>query len=83
MKRGLDGKYRGNTHARMPCTYTQGRGAFARTFTNWCSVERNIEIDLLSERRIEGINSGSATINCKKCEGVGKVEQQPFTWIPK
>jgi S1-C subfamily serine protease len=84
LKKSPDGKWRGTAHARLPCTYTQGRGAFARTFTNWCSRDEvAIEIDLMSDRRIEGINTGSEKFNCKKCEPEGKTEQKPFTWIPK
>ena len=83
MKKSPDGKWRGKTHLRMPCAYTLGRGAFARSFTNWCSSETEIEIDLLSDKRIEGVNTGSEKFNCKKCEAEGKVEQKPFTWIPR
>jgi hypothetical protein len=27
---------------------------YAQTYTNWCSLEDDIEIDLMSDRRIEG-----------------------------
>lgn len=83
MKKSSDGKYRGKTHLRMPCTYTQGRGAFARTFTNWCSRDVDIEIDFLSDKRIEGVSTGTAKFDCRKCEAEGKAEQKPFAWIPK
>ena len=84
LKKSPDGKWRGKANARLPCTYTQGRGAFARTFTNWCSRDdRAIEIDLMSDKRIEGIGTASEKFNCKKCEPEGKTEQKPFTWIPK
>lgn len=82
LKRSPDGKWRGKVHARLPCTYTKGLGAYARTFTNWCSREDDMEIDLLSTRRIEGISMGWAKFECKKCEPKG-VEQKPFTLIPK
>jgi S1-C subfamily serine protease len=83
LKKAADGKWRGKTHARMPCTYMQGRGAFARSFTNWCSHEVDIEIDLLSDKRVEGISTVQEKFNCKKCEADGKAEQKAFTWIPK
>jgi S1-C subfamily serine protease len=83
LKRSQDGKWRGKIHQRLPCTYTQGRGAFARSVTNWCSREGNIEIDLMSDKRIEGIGTSSEKFDCKKCEAEGKAEEKPFTWIPK
>lgn len=83
LKKSSDGKWRGKSNTRLPCTYTQGRGAFARSFTNWCTVERDIEIDSLSDKRIEGISTASEKYDCRKCESQGKVEQKPFTWIPK
>ena len=51
--------------------------------TNLCSLESDdVEIDLLSDRRIEGIAIHSESLDCKKCEPKG-VEHRPFTWIPK
>ena len=83
LKKSSDGKWRGKTHLRLPCTYTKGLGAYARNFTNWCSRETDLEIDLMSDKRIEGIATGSVKFDCRKCEAEGKVEQQSFTWIPK
>jgi V8-like Glu-specific endopeptidase len=83
LKKNSDGKWRGKTHARLPCTYTKGLGGYARNVTNWCSREADEEIDLLSEKRIEGIGTAWEKFNCKKCEAEGKVEQKPFTLIPK
>jgi S1-C subfamily serine protease len=83
MKKISDGKWRGQTHSRMSCTFTQGRGAFARSFTNWCSQDLDIEIGLLSDKRIEGTASFSEKYDCRKCEAKGQVEHRPFTWIPK
>jgi hypothetical protein len=31
LKKSSDGKWRGKVHQRLPCTYTQGWGAFARS----------------------------------------------------
>jgi len=83
LKKSSDGKWRGKSHLRLPCTYTMGRGAFARNFSNWCSLETDIEIDLISDKRIEGITTGSEKFNCQKCTAEGGVVHKPFTWIPK
>jgi len=56
--------------------------AFARNYTNWCSIDSDIEIDLMSDKRIEGISTTSEKFNCMKCEPE-KAERKPFTWIPK
>jgi V8-like Glu-specific endopeptidase len=82
LKKGPDGKWRGKNHARLPCTYTRGLGVYARTITNWCSREDDMEIDLLSDKRIEGISVGWQKFECNKCEAKG-VEHKPFTFIPK
>ena len=82
LKKGSDGKWRGQAYARLPCTYTKGLGAYARTVTNWCSRQDDIEIDLLSDKRIEGISVGWQKFDCKNCEPK-EVEHKPFTLIPK
>ena len=83
LKKSSDGKWRGKVHTRLPCRYTTGHGAYARNVTNWCSVERDQEIDLLSDKRIEGISTAWEKFDCKKCEAEGTAETKPFTWIPK
>ncbi len=83
LKKSSNGKWQGETHSRMPCTYTQGGGVFARVFTNWCSHDLGIEIDLLSDKRIEGLSNLPEKFDCRKCQAEGRVEQKPFTWIPK
>jgi S1-C subfamily serine protease len=83
LKKSSDGKWHGKGHSRMPCTYTQGRGSFARSFTNWCSRDDDMEIDLLSDKRIEGVSMVPTKFNCQKCESEGKEAQKSFTWIPK
>jgi Trypsin-like peptidase domain len=83
LKEDADGKWRGKQRARLPCSYTAGRGIYAREATNWCSTERDIEIDLMSPRRIEGLGTTYEKFDCRKCEDSGKPEQKPFTWIPK
>jgi Trypsin-like peptidase domain len=83
MKRTPDGKWRGKTHSRLPCKYTRGRGVFERSFVNWCSLNVDIEIDLMSEKRIEGFGTGSEKFDCSKCQPHGRAQQTAFTWIPK
>jgi hypothetical protein len=82
LKKSPDGKWRGKNHARLPCTYTRGLGVYARNVTNWCSREDDMEIDLLSDKRIEGTSVGWQKFECKNCEAKG-VENKPFTLIPK
>jgi hypothetical protein len=82
LKKGSDGKWRGKSHTRLPCTYRKGLGVYEQNVTNWCSREDDMEIDLLSDRRIEGISVGWQKFDCKSCEPKG-VEHKPFTWIPK
>jgi S1-C subfamily serine protease len=82
LKKSPDGKWRGKNHARLPCTYTRGLGVYARSITNWCSREDDVEIDLLSDKRIEGISVGWQKFECKDYEAKG-VQHKPFTLIPK
>ena len=83
LKKNPDGKWRGKNNTRLPCKYTRGHGAFMREFVNWCSTERDIEIDLLSDKRIEGVGTRFEKFDCGKCKSEGKAEQKSFTWIPK
>jgi hypothetical protein len=83
LKEDADGKWRGKERERISCSYTLGRGIYARAETNWCSREEDVEIDLMSPRRIEGITVGHEKFDCRKCEWSGKPLQKPFTWIPK
>jgi hypothetical protein len=82
LKKSPDGKWRGKAHSRLPCTYQKGLGVYARNVTNWCSRNDDTEIDLLSDKRIEGIGTSWEKFDCKKCEPEG-VGQKPFRWIPK
>jgi hypothetical protein len=49
---------------------------------NWCVVETEVEIDKITETRIEGRATRPKSFDAKKCKP-GKFEWQPFTWIPK
>jgi hypothetical protein len=55
---------------------------FAQNVINWCSRDDDVEIDLLSDKRIEGIAPSWEKFDCRKCEPEG-VGQKSFTWIPK
>jgi S1-C subfamily serine protease len=82
LKRDSDGKWRGKSRARLPCQYKSGWGQYAQNVVRWCSLEHDIEIDLLSDKRIEGIGTNWKKFDCKKCKEEG-TEQMRFTWIPK
>jgi hypothetical protein len=82
LKKESDGKWRGKARTRIPCQYTRGLGAYAQTYTNWCSLERDQEIDLLSDKRIEGFSVAWAKLDCRTCKPKDE-ERKPFTWIPK
>jgi hypothetical protein len=53
-----------------------------RAGVKWCRVEGDVEIDKLSETRIEGKASSWNAIDAKKCEPEHP-EIRPFVWIPK
>jgi len=74
LKKGSDGKWRGKGHSLLP--YQCGN------VTNWCNDERDVEIDFLSDKRIEGIARSWETFDCAKCKGDG-VKVMTFTWVPK
>jgi hypothetical protein len=82
LKKSSDGKWRGKSHAHLPCTYKKGWGQYAQNVTNWCSRDNDIEIDVMSDKRIEGIGTASEKFDCKKCEAQD-VQEKSFTWIPK
>ena len=82
LKKASDGKWHGKDRMRLPCQYTKGLGKFTQTFTNWCSRESDVEIDLLSDKRIEGISVAWPKFDCRKCEAKDE-ERKPFTLIPK
>jgi S1-C subfamily serine protease len=82
LKKGSDGKWYGKGRTRFPCQYSMGLGAHARTYTNWCSREDDIEIDLLTDKRLEGVSVSWHKFDCRKCEPKN-AERKPFTLIPK
>ena len=82
LKKEPDGKWHGKARMRLPCQYTRGLGAYARNYTNWCSLEADTEIDLLSDKRIEGISVHWQKFDCRKCEAKDE-ERKSFILIPK
>lgn len=76
LRKGPDGKWRGKGRSFLPCEYQ-------RAF-KYCRHEIDFEIDLLSEKRIEGIamEDDVEKFDCGKCAARG-VKPVPFTWIPK
>lgn len=82
LKKAADGKWHGKTRMNLPCKYTRGFGAYIQTFTNWCNLEEDDEVDLMSDKRIEGISVGWQKFDCRKCEGKDE-RPAPFTLIPK
>ena len=79
-KKGGDGIWRGKARAYLPCQYRDTWTG--QSITKWCRREADIEIDLISDSRIEGKAQVWETYDCKRCEPKGPKEQ-PFAWIPK
>jgi len=77
LKRQADGTWRGKTRSLLPGYKTE-----SGILTNWCQGETNIQINLLSNKRIEGVAIGFKKYDFQKCKATGEA-QQPFTWIPK
>lgn len=48
----------------------------------WCVQESEIEIERMSDSRIEGRSLIPTSFDAKKCKS-GKMTWQPFVWIPK
>jgi len=67
-------KWSGITHAYAP--YSN------KNSTKWCKTETEVEIDVVTESRIEGKSQVAPTVNLKACEPE-HLEWKPFTWIPK
>jgi S1-C subfamily serine protease len=64
----------GKTYWFFPSNY---RGS-----VKWCRTETELEINRVSESRIEGQAQGWGAYDVKNCKPE-KVESKPFTWIPK
>jgi hypothetical protein len=76
LRKSPDGKWRGKGRSLLPCEY--------QSVLKYCKQEIDFEIDLLSEKRIEGIamEDDVEKFDCGKCAARG-VKPVPFTWIPK
>lgn len=61
----------GTVHSHFPCSQVK-----------WCSVDREYEIDELSETRIVGRADTWKSFDCRKCQPHDE-EVKPFTLIPK
>ena len=88
LKRDRD-KWVGKVRSLLPYSFKSSYMDFWRTGqqmgtenVKWCSVEVQFEIDKITESRIEGRALSSNSFDAKKCKP-GKLEWQPFTWIPK
>jgi hypothetical protein len=82
-------KWIGKARSNLPYSYKASYMDFWRngqqTGTEnmkWCTLENDFEIDKISDSRIEGRALASKSFDAKKCKP-GKLEWQPFTWIPK
>ncbi len=74
LKKGTDGSWHGKSRAYIPCNH--------HATVKWCKQEQDLEIDKLSDSRIEGIATNWDSFDCGKCSPKN-VHQQPFAWIPK
>ena len=68
------------------------RTAFLCSWNNWtqgqnmCKLENKVEITSLTPTRIEGsvlTYPAGARFDCGKCQWSGKLQMQPFVWIPE
>ena len=72
--RKVGDKWVGKTYSYLPYKY--------KNSTKWCHAELDMEIDKLSDSRIEGMSPYAPSFNVEKCQPEN-VQMQPFTWIPK
>jgi hypothetical protein len=82
-------KWIGKARSLLPYEYKSSYGDYWKTGQrvgtanmNWCRVEVDIEINKLTDSRIEGQAHNFTSFDAKKCQP-GKLEWKPFTWIPK
>lgn len=82
-------KWVGKSKSNLPYGFKSSYMDFWRTGqqmgtenVNWCTLEFDVEIDKISDSRIEGRTRGYKSFDAKKCKP-GKLEWMPFTWIPK
>ncbi len=82
-------KWIGKARSLLPYEYKSSYFDFWKTGqtmgtanVNRCRLEVDLEIDRLSDARIEGQAQNFASFDAKKCKP-GKLGWKPFTWIPK
>jgi len=80
VNKAIDGVWRGKTRSYLPCQYKDTWTA--QVVTKWCREESDLEIDKVSDSRIEGKATGWDSYDCRKCQPKGE-KQVPFTFIPK
>jgi hypothetical protein len=80
VKKEPDGRWRGKSHAFLPCQYNDPWTGQARV--NWCRMDTDIVVDRLSDTRIEGSTETWPKMDCRKCQPK-ETKQVPFTLIPK
>lgn len=84
LRKGTDGKWRGKFHQSLPCTYdAAGWRQPPQIVTKWCSRDADVEIDFMSDSRIEGAVTSASKFDCYSCEAKGRMELNRFTWIRK
>lgn len=74
LRKSPEGKWRGITHEHESRTYSGG--------TNVCNFDTDIEIDSISDSRIEGTRTVWMKFDCRRCASQ-RVESKSFVWIPK
>lgn len=80
LKKDSDGRWHGKTHSFLPCEYNDTWTGQLRV--NWCKMDTHIEVNRLSDTRIEGITDSWEKFDCRKCQPKD-VKQTQFTLIPK
>ncbi len=80
VKKDADGIWRGKSRSYLPCQYRDTWTG--QLVTKWCRGEYDIEVDKLSDSRIEGKAQRWDSYDCRKCDPKG-ARQEPFTFIPK
>ncbi len=80
VKKAADGIWRGKGRSFLPCQYRDTWTA--QPVTKWCRAEMDIEVDKVSDSRIEGKATAWDAWDCRKCAPKNE-KTVPFTFIPK
>lgn len=79
LKKSSDGHWRGTTTSFGPFQYQDTWTG--KTLVKWCRVETDIQIDSISNSRIDGVSIAFDKIDIKKCQPQG-LREVKFTMIP-